>query len=343
MVMSQMGDAMCNLIDRCFGDASAHLIGPDCGAIMRSRLLEASLPILQGSIDSGAIQFDAAKAAACVAQIGSTPCSGLLSMGDMNPVADCEGAFVGTIAEGSACGTSDECAGEAVCVTEEACPGTCVAQVDEGGECNGNDEICKSPTSCVAGICTAPLADGAACEEGNGAECDDGLECTMGTCQAAMEGTFDGRNGAMCDVSAGTLCAAGHYCAITPTGQTCKTIASAGQACSFGLLTACEAGTYCQGIDFEAMAFEGTCVALPGDGEACLEDGFPCTPGLVCDTSGATATCTALKHIGEACGGSDVCFSSRCADGACAPGVACDDDSVVEAQPIEQPSDLPMD
>ena len=158
--------------------------------------------------------------------------------------------------------------------------------------------MCLDDDECLSGICQAVCATivqaGGACSDGSATACADGLTCENDVCTAGPELTFAAGNGQPCDLEAGTLCASGHFCALSPTGGTCKRQAAVGQPCEFGLLSPCVANAYCDGLNFEAMppVTTGTCVALPGAGDACLtmttDQGeapaaFACEGGLVCE------------------------------------------------------------
>ena len=96
----------------------------------------------------------------------------------------------------------------------------------------------------------------------------------------------------------------------------CRQRAALGETCQLGFINSCEAGSACVGIDFESGVFEGTCEALPGQGEPCFpDDMIRCAPGFEC---GEGDVCGKQKALGEPCEDGSDCFSEYCAANATA-------------------------
>jgi hypothetical protein len=78
---------------------------------------------------------------------------------------------------------------------------------------------------------------------------------------------------------------------------------------------------YCTAQD---VMSEGTCSALPKDGEACVL-GSQCAGGHVCMKAGEKDTvCKRVRDLGEACDADAMCHSGRCANNKCAAAEVCE-------------------
>ncbi len=96
-------------------------------------------------------------------------------------------------------------------------------------------------------------------------------------------------------------------------------LVAAGGACSSD--DECAVGA-CVG-DSDDPPMEGTCRALPVDGEVCE---FDCAPGLFCDFGATDSTCAPQQANGASCGGDDECTSGFCdfTEETCAESTTCD-------------------
>ena len=184
------------------------------------------------------------------------------------------------------------------------------------GACTTQPSVeCLYPTDCASGICTnnrcvrddagrdsGPTADAARdvvrADAPFDAAVDDGGGCVG--CEAD-EGCFRGR----CVRCTGSVLADG--CACSESTE-CRT-----GLCDADRCTACRTGADCEEGDCNA---EGVCFACGGDGEACCEDGMPCTDETqACTADGVCGVCGA---IGEACCATGCDEGAACADGLCA-------------------------
>jgi hypothetical protein len=203
--------------------------------------------------------------------------------------------------DGEACLTGALCdpAPGLVCVD-----GTCRTPGGMGTPCTSTDRCADWLVCTASGTCGITVSLGEACDREE--QCDDGLVCRDQTCQ------LDLIIGDACDGSAS--CGADRACARAPETRVCDDPGLTGEACSPG---SCAPGLAC------ATASD-TCVALPGDGDACL-DGSLCAPGLACVDG--EAVCRPLPGVGEPC----LTASRFCQD-----GLGCDlDDFTCQAAPGE--------
>jgi hypothetical protein len=293
----------------------------------------AALPNYEDLIARGVIDYDASAAADCIAATRDLGCDVTVSV---TPAA-CELIFNGTTAIGSPCSLDDECAGEAFCAGAN-CPstaGVCTERRPSGDDCT-SDGQCVSGLACEAGTCRAPASmSGGACGGPGGLNCPLDEVCvgdndaTAGTCQT-IESLRTGGEGDTCDPLTGeSLCEAGLACALVGASATgmamfeCRPRASAGAACNLAIPNHCPDNQYCAGISLtQPPDFDGTCTALPLEGDDCLES-EACASGLECVMNGEAATCTRLRDNGEACEVAGQCFSGSCVSGTCSAPELC--------------------
>jgi hypothetical protein len=162
--------------------------------------------------------------------------------------------------------------------------------------------------SCLLGADCASAPEG----EGDG---DGNVICYSGTCLLERKGKagdgpcyLGGNSGidGVPDVAVTCHAADGLWC--DRGANVCAPQVEAGGRCPFG--NACKAGALCSG---------GTCLALPGPGERCLNaipgaGGF-CRAGSACDV--ASLTCSAPLAEGAACREPAQCASGSCMGGRC--------------------------
>ncbi len=262
---------------------------------------------------------DTALVEACAGAYPSEACS---SFFDDNPVTACVPP-AGTLATGTACGASAQCASSYCAVTSTTVCGTCQPLPAAGAACQmqadcGRDLACATPTVAVgdAGIpapkCAAFVASAGTCLTGY-QPCQAGLSCvgddeaTMktGTCQ-----TSGATVGAACDgtrkTAPGCFADMGLVCIPTAKGSavgTCQNIQIVSASATCGAIgsapitgfAVCGAGGLCKKA--APTDVNGTCVAAAADGAACDSDptkGPPCLAPAKCVSSGSgtAGTCT---------------------------------------------------
>jgi len=213
--------------------------------------------------------------------------------------------------DGVAC-TVDTCAPDTETCTRTADDAAC----DDGAFCNGA-EVCDATLGCV---------------DGDAPACDDGLACTVDTCDEDADACANAPDDAacddgvycdgveVCDTTLGcvsgdpVVCDDGFDCTIDvcdEAGQTCRTLSDD---------AACDDGTFCNGA--EVCDADAGCVA--GEAPTC-EDAFDCTTGS-CDAE-LDRCVLDLDHDACAdtsfCNGLELCDPTRgCVAG---PPVNCDD------------------
>src|SRR5450432_182183 len=266
----------------------------------------AGFSALARALDAGAVTYDAARGAACLARFASDPCSfGALpaSLQVFDVLARCPGALAPRLPSGAACVSSAECA--------------------SGLWCSNAGVGC-------AGVCAPFALAGQGC--GAGAPCADGLTCdATGVCRPAATATTEG---AACGATADavTTCAAGLWCDAAASGAVgaCRVVGGAGAPCSD--LGGCAASLHCvanacapPGAVGDACELSGDCAAgLVCDGGACalpFDVGHRCRADGDCLVrhTGATEKCLVAACPGDDCGDPNawcvlgVCRAGRCA------------------------------
>ncbi len=295
------------------------------------------------AVNAGRVKYDGQKAAQCLAQKISFCKSEVNIVDAMSLDRDaCDGAFVGTIAEGQSCNVDEECVPGLYC--QGANSGTCGKCAKRGTKGSACDTRASSSDACVP----AADAQGATCvakktgdaksycfdaylqpAANEGASCgvvyaDDftvkdtpcalGLYCAPdGTCQKALS------QGAKC--VDGTTCAVGSWCRESNDGSSyCTAIPlrdNEGEACASG-----DQANYDVGVcnpHLRLSCVDGKCAKLAGDGSqgnACAADlptfgALFCKVGLRCHLD--TKTCQPAKPAAQACTQDAECESDNCA------------------------------
>jgi len=327
-------DAYCDLFTSCMPAvfAEQYFGSGGCEARLQANLDDGELLGIQEAIDTGRVTYDGAKVDDCFAAVSALGC-GIETARVFNE-GSCAEVFVGTVDEGGGCVVDVDCAGNNFCDRSAGCPGTCSAPRTEGGDCEDDDD-CVEGLACAndTGKCVARATEGQACGGGVQEDCALGLTCagdddetqTPGLCKK-NEDVFAGALGDPCDLSATELCEDGLSCVVTSldgNGATfaCAEAVASGAACSLGIPDPCPTGEYCDGIDPNTGDVDGTCTALPGVGDPCVESfGGQCQPGLVC---GDDNHCWGVGRIGASCSGDESCASENCAGGTCAAPATC--------------------
>ncbi len=222
----------------------------------------------------------------------------------------------GALADGAACGGSEQCAStyckkesSSSSTTETGC-GKCAATVALGAACDAAKDRCVRGSSCkttgtsTTGTCTASTSatkvpEGGACvsETGSFSSCDAGLRCDFPTKKCAKLVASGEACLATSDCQKGLACVGNRCGAKVAVGGTCATSSDCvnGAACdatkkcaayTFGAPgDACDLGTKqcakgsCTGVTV------GTSGVTPGKCPTIIADGQPC------DTKSETARC----------------------------------------------------
>lgn len=194
------------------------------------------------------------------------------------------------------------CAAGLVCNAD-----VCAPPATNGGACSDNHACADGLICDPSGRCGAPLAAAAACTDT--AQCQPGLACDAGAC-TRLAAVGDG-------CASPAACGATRSCGRAPETRTCTDPDGASAPC---MDATCASGLDCADASM-------TCVALPGDGQPCL-DGFACAEGLTCVDG--LGTCAPLPRIGETCAvGNRFCadgLGCRPSDNTCQPGPGANQD-----------------
>lgn len=317
----------CAQLRECYGDGLIEVFSADCETDFGSRYLEMQLPRLQAAVAVGTVEYDGARAQACLDAIDAAGCA----VGDRPALAACDDMLTGTVASGGACSIEPECAGDAFCqIAIGSCGGSCQARASSGSPCT-TSEGCQAGLECYGGVCRTPAGVGASCQGSDAVECAGGLLCVgamagptpaAGECQA-LATVLSGGLGEGCDLQGGPYCQPGLSCALTGVDGTtpvfeCVGPSSSGGACHLSLPDACPSGEACDATPLTGGGFDGTCQPLPVAGEPCRQN--RCAAGHACFGDG----CRALQHVGGACTIDGECYSGSCDGTACVEGALCE-------------------
>ncbi len=228
----------------------------------------------------------------CINAMKTASCTGLGSVPECVPPA-------GTLADGSRCSSSEQCASTYCAVSDPSGCGVCTKTVAPGGACSATDR-CAKGARCTSGTCTTVVygSAGAACDS-KALDCANGLYCdsTSKTCKVPPG------VGEPCTL----YCASGLTCDFAGT-KTCyaPTIATAGQACGGTSKATCQSGLTCR---------SNVCAIITylGPGGDCSVTGTMCKVGSCLST---TKTCPKVIPDGGACTG-------KAEDGVCDALAAC--------------------
>lgn len=327
-----LADAICEVFSDCFGAAAPRdLVGDDCITTQTAVIQDGDFRYLQDSIDAGRVSYHAGKVQRCVDDIKAAGCAGI---GTGGLPASCEEAVSGALEIGDLCGLDEECAGDAYCRMNAACPGTCTALSSADEACTEDDQ-CARGLGCQDGVCRAPAAEGSACGGTDGRDCVLGAHCldtdddptTMGTC-TPYDDLFSIAEGETCSLEDTEYCAPGLSCAATVSGTPpmatfkCEAQVAAGAACKLAVPDQCPAGQFCDVMP-DMGEFAATCKPLPTDGQPCSASSQLCAARHQCDND----VCRPVNRIGGACSSDAFCSSDTCEDGKCVAPVACDPDA----------------
>jgi hypothetical protein len=264
-------------------------IYPDDPTCEASTMLNTSQ--LLADIDKGIVLYDGVSAYSCLYGITTTlsPTCRISEQAGPQPPS-CANVFLGTVAEGGACVSSNECASQECdltgCGGTACCAGTCVTS---GRSLAGTVAVgasCSSRSDCVAGafcdvggtmhLCTAQKGPGEACQLSE--ECLDGTACIL---------PAGGAGAPVCakPPAEGEACGGTSSCDLLrdfcdPATMKCTPRIAIGGTCVTGgdscvLYAACSAGSR-------------TCVARGRAGDPCTLTSLPCLGGLVCTAGHCT-------------------------------------------------------
>ena len=300
-------------------DFAAEAMAAQCDVLVRCHLLE-DVDICLASVDrdysqvtfnsmasiiasarAGKIDYDPAKARACLDQVRNAACN------QPTPIVvdRCGAAFRGKLADGEHCIATAACSGPlSYCDYLSACDGVCTP-VPNGGcqfdwQCRAG-QVCDAVNNVIA--CTSVVAPGGLERPcGSHFTCQPGLYCTpiatptgdaMYACKAAAHA------GEPCDAWPGS-CADGLVCREGAAARTCMTPA--------GLGDSCETFIQCGGLSLGCDPTTHTCVALPASGP-CVGGGFQGCDfrRAYCDLVETPPTCKPLVGAGEPCINGEEC------------------------------------
>lgn len=199
-------------------------------------------------------------------------------------------SVTGTLANGTACGASDQCTSGYCNLNYTTGCGVCASYVKVGAVCDftTGSPTCEPGAGCVgpAGsrTCQKLAALGAACNAVSGPSCLPMLACRGGVCAAsrAAGDTCDPTIAYDCDYTKDLNC--------NGTTKKCEKIYSylaAGASCGSATSApypVCAAGSRCS-----STTGTGTCVAPAADGAACVDS--PGTPGCLWPAQCKSGTC----------------------------------------------------
>jgi hypothetical protein len=290
---------------------------------------------LRAQIAAGNIHYVPEQGQECLSALAE--CNGTDSFGG----GACREAFDGKAKTGEACQRAADCAGDAYCDLEGACPGTCQARKAEGETCvlssecaytegavfcdhdSGPMPVCHtlaaSPKVGLGKPCTRNLTGAASL-----LLCSDDLWCAtlpggdanqdpLGQCAKPIAGSGACADGddvctdGLCDETAGTCQA---YTLRKQAGETCDKASR----------------TFCDPLASLVCGPDGTCL-FSGDGsegKGCFTSDLQwgCDPGLYCKkpllaSSDEPGTCEQLLPDGAACDRETNCESGGCVNMSC--------------------------
>jgi hypothetical protein len=177
--------------------------GYKLAALVATMPLDECKFVVVSGVASGRMTFDAAAAATCAdaAEKTKRAMKGVhLPTPDLDELAECKSVVSGTQAEGKPCRSTVECAMPLTCIgAKEKTEGVCKpVPTKEGEPCDGAlwshhdfghrhrcgpGLACDTPnTQATKVVCRKAVAKGGACAEAD--ECEDGLSCHAGKCDA---------------------------------------------------------------------------------------------------------------------------------------------------------------
>ncbi|MBS2031775.1 MAG: hypothetical protein JST54_28020 [Deltaproteobacteria bacterium] len=270
---------------------------------------------LQDSVARGALCYDPAAAARCMAH-GQQVLLGVdagISSGD----ASCRGIFVPNVGLGGACSRGVECQSHLYCRPTDAdvsCGGTCQYFQTVGQVCN-EQVLCDPYSYCDAApdgglVCMPRSVQGGVCAGYNA--CQPGLICNSSTNRCASFGELGDRcdDGTVCDPFASGLFCVGGVCQLQGNlGGACSPLADPlDPTSSEGPLASCAGCALCinataldGGDDGDGGTLDG---GLVGTCATYIQDFAPCTSDTGCKPfsfCGPSQICVPRPREGQAC------------------------------------------
>jgi hypothetical protein len=249
-------------------------------------------PGLAEAVAMGKVEFDGADAQACLDASAARSCDLTSQSSRISPRA-CATLVRGKLHDGDTCAQSLECVSgncDLPACDDACCAGKCVGDSAPAAEAKIG-ESCEFTTCEVDAYCDDDLAICLARKDRDapcilGKECNFGLDCVQGTCDAlpalggACSDTPCRDDGTVCSSTSHTCVAAGLAGASCKTDGDCSPVylCDASRKCSAGpaLGMPCapdercaDAGAFC---DVPASAAMGTCAMAKADGAACSTD-----------------------------------------------------------------------
>ncbi len=273
---SEAANTVCNTQVECG-------IYPDKATCLES--INGGLNQLVAEVEAGIITYNSAKAGECVDSLGGFDCN-IFSSGQAEDREACEATFVGTIALGGACFTSQSCEGHAICdqgSVRTCSVGVCIADVREADANEGEscaNVRCEFGLICDdSNVCQEPAGPAEACAGFE--ECISGYICELGPDRSPGTCVKLPTTGGTCDPAFGGETLEGRLSCFRSTDfcdlsdMTCKGKLPVGTACTMGLENAC--------VNY-AECIEATCTAKPSLGENCVVDSqLDCVGELACE------------------------------------------------------------
>jgi len=236
----------------------------------------------QPALSANGTSLTASQLESCAQDLGGATCEKLV--GHDLP-ASCQ-TKPGTLTDGAACGTDQQCQNRLCRKDATAACGTCSKLGAAGDACTANEE-CDYGLGCTSGVCSAFVTAGNPCDTNHA--CNPTLVCKSGTCgtpgEAGEACEPPTSLASTCNLVEGLFCGANRICAqlqYAGPGEPCGLVDGRGVGCS-------GAGT-CR----TTGGLSGTCQAPAADGSACSATGPSCTSparcvGNVCKIDDPTA------------------------------------------------------
>jgi hypothetical protein len=314
--------ATCDALEDCLGSKELladTLGGRDCAQLNENLLLSSPLRYLSASVDAGLVLFRPEEAETCFSDLRALSCD---ARSNRWP-ASCKLMLIGTADAGESCTINQDCSGKAFCDlgSLESCPGTCVPLQTKGMTCNHNDDDqCEDGLVCFRGHCEALGKSGDDCDD-TLPRCAPGLVCPdpAGSKCAAIPTIYFRKLDEACEIGV-ELCEPALVCeSVSGTMGVCKHTVAKGASCKRADPNQCPLDQYC---DATSAGMSGTCQDRPADGVACLTNrAQSCADGHIC----IDGTCRALAGVDDSCETAAQCYSGVCSDtGKCAGPLMCE-------------------
>ena len=292
----------------------------------------------EAELDAGWLRYDPAAMYACHRRFSGDPCGfGFFSFTVptvTQVLAACPGTVEGLRTVGQTCASIADCVAGSACVTDNrTCPGTCLALLPRGAPCTvGSGAWCEQGTNCSGGTCKGGGEPGTACSTSSDCKsfsCQADAGVCMGPAKLGEACTWLGNS--MAPACGPMLRCNDHF-----TVGVCLTQSAASEPCFE--THDCQSGLVC-GPSGDAGFGNGRCTSpLPANSACGQQTLTDCAAGLFCGGATGARTCRPLRGQGEPCetfykqcspgldcavtdGGVAVCLARRCLGQACDDGV----------------------